>query len=164
VETVESSDVIEELGLAYFNELATFGALSDEVIEGLLRGGTITRYRVGEYLSRFGESATSFFVVLQGRFAYYKHCENHAVLTRYFHTGEQSGFDLMIGMIPHNGTDVAVEESLFLEISREQFYDLHVEHPGEFGLLMINLSRELSREIEMLEDVISTSLGWMSGS
>jgi len=65
----------------------------------------------------------------------------------------------MIGLLSHNGTDVAVEDSLILDISSEQFYKLHVEFPADFGLLMINLSRELAREIEILEDVIGRGTG-----
>ena len=71
------------------------------------------------------------------------------------------GFDLMIGLIRHSGTDVAVEDTLILNISSALFHDLHMDHPSEFGLLMINLARELSREIAMLEDVIGQSTGWL---
>ena len=55
------------------------------------------------------------------------------------------GFDLMLGLIPHNGTDVALEDCLLLDISSAQFYNMHVDFPADFGLLMINLARELSR-------------------
>ena len=49
---------------------------------------------------------------------------------------------------------VMVEDSLLLDISNDQFFKLHVDFPRDFGLLMINLARELAREIEMLENVI----------
>ena len=70
------------------------------------------------------------------------------------------GFDQMIGLVKLNGIDVAVEESLLLDISSKQFFKLHVEFPADFGLLMINLSRELAREIEILENVIGSGTGW----
>jgi hypothetical protein len=66
----------------------------------------------------------------------------------------------MIGLIPHNGIDVATEESMVLDIGSAQFYNLRVNFPDDFGLLMINLSRELAREIAMLEDVIGHGTGW----
>ncbi len=161
MERVSAIEIITSLGFPRLRELATFGALPDEVIEALLHGGEILRYQRGEYLSRHGEAATSFHVVLSGSFAFYKHCGDHDVLTRYFRAGEQSGFDLMIGMIDHDGTDVAQQESLLLEVTRERFHDIQRQYPGAFGLLMINLARELSREIEMLEDVIGQSTGWL---
>lgn len=163
MEVLDADEVIDNLGLAYFRELSTFGALSDEFIIDLLENGTIRQFNKGEYLARYGEAAADFQVVLQGRMAFYKHSEVCDVLTRYFNTGEQMGFDLMIGTISHNGIDVATENSKILDVNSDQFYELLVNFPAEFGLLMINLTRELSREIALLEDVIGDTTGWSPG-
>ena len=157
---LDASEVIESLGLPYLRELATFGALPDKVIVDLLSRGTIRQFNRGEYVVRRSQIASDFQIVLQGKTAFYKHYEECDILTRHFRAGEQMGFDLMIGLIPHDGTDVAVEDCLVLDVGSDQFYQLHVDFPAEFGLLMINLARELSREIEMLEDVIGKSTGW----
>ena len=157
---IDAALVIQQHGLPYFRELATFGALPDEVITYILENGIIRQYQAGEYISRMGETAGDFQVVLAGKMAFYKHHEDHDTLTRYFNAGEQMGFDLMMGLLTHNGTDVAIEDSLILEISSSQFHGIHVNYPEAFGILMINLSRELSREIAMLEDVIGQSSGW----
>lgn len=159
MEILDSVEVIETLGLPYLSELSTFGALSDEVITDMLTKGVIKRFDKGEYVARLDQVASDFKVVLQGKFAFYKHGEDCDVLTRYFCQGEQMDFDLMIGLIPHNGIDVAIEDSLVLDIGSAQFYKLHVNFPADFGLLMINLSRELAREIAMLEDVIGERTG-----
>ena len=90
--------------------------------------------------------------MLRGCIAFYRHFDDCDVLTRYFHQGEQMGFDLMIGLLMQNG--------LVLDISSEQFSRLHVDFPADFGLLMINLARELAREIEILENVIGKGTGW----
>jgi CRP-like cAMP-binding protein len=126
----------------------------------MLTNGVIKRFEKGEYVARLNQVAAEFQVVLRGKFAFYKHGEDCDVLTRYFCQGEQMDFDLMIGLIPHNGIDVATEESLVLNVDSDQFYKLHVNFPADFGLLMINLSRELAREIAMLEDVIGEEMGW----
>jgi len=160
MEILDANEVIESVGLPYLRELATFGALPDEVITDLLNRGTIRQFKKGEYIVRHGQIATDFHVVLQGKTAFYKHYEGCDVLTRHFLAGEQIDFDLMIGLIPHDGTDVAVEDCQVLEINSTQFYQVHVNYPAEFGLLMINLARELAREIAILEDVIGKSTGW----
>ncbi len=160
MEILEAGETVEMLGMDYLNELSTFGALSDEVIINLLDNGVIKHYAKGEYVTRLNQVASDFQVLLRGRIAFYKSFEGRDVLTRYFNQGEQIGFDLMIGLLSHNGIDVAVEDCLILDISSEQFYKLHVEFPADFGLLMINLSRELAREIEILEDVIGKGTGW----
>lgn len=160
MEKVTASVVIEEFGLPYFRELATFGALSDEVIVNLLSNGRIRRVSKGEYLRVPSDDGSGFRVVLAGKMAFYLRYEGRHVLTRYFCAGEQMGFDWMIGLTSREGTDVALEDTLLLDISSGQFFDLHVDYAADFGLLMINLSRELSREIAMLEDVIGKSTGW----
>jgi CRP-like cAMP-binding protein len=160
MEILGATETIERLGVVYLNELSTFGALSNGVVENLLGNGVIRRYEKGEYITRLNQVAEEFQVVLCGRMAYYKHFEGRDVLTRHFSQGEQIGFDQMIGLVKLNGTDVAVEESLVLDISSKQFFKLHVEFPADFGLLMINLSRELAREIEILENVIGSGTGW----
>lgn len=160
MQLVDPAEVIESLGIPYLQELSTFGALSEEVILDLVTHGKIERLDKGEYITHTLEKADDFQIVLQGKIAYYKHQEGHDVLTRYFSRGEQMGFDEMIGLIVRDGTDVAVADSLVLSISSSQFYNLHVEYPGEFGILMLNLSRELAREIEILENVIGRGTGW----
>jgi signal-transduction protein with cAMP-binding, CBS, and nucleotidyltransferase domain len=159
MEILDAAEVIDTLGLPYLRELSTFGALSDEVIADMLTNGVIKRFDRGEYVARLNQIASEFQVVLRGKFAFYKHGEDCDVLTRYFCQGEQMDFDLMIGLIPHNGIDVATEESLVLNVGSDQFYNLHVNFPADFGLLMINLSRELAREIAMLEDAIGEGMG-----
>ncbi len=154
MQVIDPQPLIDELGLPYFRELATFGALSDDAILSLLRGGELLKLAPGEKIVRLGEDAEDFQVVLTGRTAFYKRGETREVFTRYFCPGEQLGFDLMIGLIPHNGTDVAEEESILLTVDKVLFYRTHIDYPADFGLLMINLSRELAREIAFLEDAL----------
>ena len=157
---LDADEAIKELGWPGLNELSTFGALSNGVIADLLKNGVIRHYQKGEYVARMDQVADDFQVILRGRFAYYRCFDGRDVLTRYFDQGEQMGFDLMIGLLKHNGTDVAQEDSLVVDISGEQFFKLRVDFPADFGLLMINLAREMAREIEILENVIGKGTGW----
>lgn len=157
---VAAKDVIDKFGLPYFRELSSFGALPDDMILHMLQEGELLQSYQGEHLVRLDEPADNFQIILEGRSAFYKHFEDRCVLTRYFETGEQIGFDLMLGLISHSGTDVAITDVLVLNISSQLFYQLHEVFPHAFGLLMINLSRELSREIEILEDALGSASGW----
>lgn len=157
---LDADETIDKLGLDFLKELSTFGALSDDVIIDLMTKAVIRQYEKGEYITRFDQMAEEFQVLLRGQIAFYKRFDDCAVLTRTFNPGEQIGFDLMIGLTSHNGTDVVLEDSLVADISSEQFFKLRVDFPADFGLLMINLSRELAREIEILENVIGRGTGW----
>ncbi len=163
MKSLDAKNVVKLLGQADIRDLSTFGALSDASVTTLVEGGHLLELNRGDVLYRAGSVVGGFYVVLSGRLALYKHSEDRDVLTRHFSRGEQVGFDAMIGMHPRSCTAVAVEKSLILEISNDHFYRLHQQFPADFGLLMINLSRELSREIALLEDVIGKSTGWSPG-
>lgn len=65
----------------------------------------------------------------------------------------------MLVMLPYSGTEVAHTRTLVVKISSTQFLDMHIDFADDFGLFMINLARELSREIAMLEEVIGRCKG-----
>nr|WP_067298734.1 Crp/Fnr family transcriptional regulator [Marinobacterium profundum] len=162
MKTLEVDFVTEWLGRAYFHDLSTFGALSEAAVRFLLCGGRLLQLQQGDLLYRAGDPAAEFYVVLHGDLSFYKQSEGQDVLTRHFQRGELLGFDGMIGLHARSGTAVAGEEVVVLEVGSALFFDLHTLFPADFGLMMINLSRELSREIALLENVIGQSIGWQS--
>lgn len=161
---VDAEELIGSLGMAWFHNLSTFGALSDKAIVSLLENGQILQLEQGEVLCQYGMEVTGFTVVLKGEIAFYKHFSGQDILTRHFINGEQIGFDAMLAMIPYSGTEVAHIRTLVVKISSAQFFDMHIEFSDDFGLFMINLARELSREIAQLEEVIGESTGWSFSS
>lgn len=160
MQQLDAETVIKSLGYDRLRELASFGALSDAVIKELICQGQVLSVRQGEVVNAYGSAVTGFNIVLLGDIAFYKHCEQHDVLTRHYLPGDQIGFDSMIGLIANSGTEVASTDSLVLHVFTDQFFALHQDYPDDFGLLMINLARELSREIALLEEVIGESTGW----
>lgn len=157
---VDAEELIGSLGMAWFHNLSTFGALSDKAIISLLESGQVLQLEQGEVLCQYGMEVTGFTVVLKGDIAFYKHFSGQDILTRHFINGEQIGFDAMLAMIPYSGTEVAHLRTLVVKISSAQFFDMHIDFADDFGLFMINLARELSREIAELEEVIGKSTGW----
>lgn len=75
-------------------------------------------------------------------------------ITRYHGEGSQLGFVAMIGLHTRVGTAVAREDALVVEISADQFLELHLSEPDAFGLLLLNLSREMARGIGELNRII----------
>ena len=160
MQQLDAKEILNVFGYTGLRELASFGALSEAAITDLITKGKVVSLKQGEVLNAYEELVSGFNIVLQGDIAFYKHCEVHDVLTRHFRAGEQIGFDTMIGLIPNSGNEVAATDSIVLHVFTDQFFILHQDFPDDFCLLMINLARELSREIAMLEDVIGNSTGW----
>ena len=133
---------------------SVFGAISVEATRFLLENGTIYQVAAGESVFGCGDRGTSFFVVCEGELAYFKRHKGHETMTRRVAFGEEVGFVAMIGLHDHLGHADALEDSVVLEIDAALFGDLHQHFPLDFGLMLMNLARELARTVRKLSDTI----------
>ena len=141
---LDGQSLLAESGLDTFKRGSTFGALSDEAIRFLLTRGRILSLADREALFHIGDTADSFFVVLQGQLDGFResHSKEVPVLTITF--GEQVGYVAMIGLFQRLGDALAHGPTVMLMTS-EVFYQMHKELPFDFGILMLNLAREIAR-------------------
>ncbi|WP_193164235.1 Crp/Fnr family transcriptional regulator [Microbulbifer hainanensis] len=139
--------LLDELSIDDLKNAAAFGALSDEAMKYLLKNGQIHVLRKGETLIETGRPSGSFYIVLKGSLSYYQDANGHIEHIYDFHFGEAIGFVSMIALTPWPGTTIAASSSYVLEVNSDLFYTLHCEMPLDFGVLLINLSRELARRI-----------------
>ncbi|MCW8128047.1 Crp/Fnr family transcriptional regulator [Microbulbifer halophilus] len=144
---LDGEHLLDDLGIDYLKDAAAFGALSNEAIAYLMKKGHIHALCKGEGLVRTGQPSGSFFVVLKGSLSYYQAVNNHVEHIYDFHFGEAIGFVSMIALTPWPGTTIAARDSQVLEVTSDLFYTFHCEKPLDFGVLLINLSRELARRI-----------------
>ncbi|MCU7796332.1 MAG: cyclic nucleotide-binding domain-containing protein [Candidatus Thiodiazotropha sp. (ex Semelilucina semeliformis)] len=150
--TVE--ELFEQYSLDYFKQASTFGALSETTLRWLLKEGRIVRLETGEPLFEPNQQGNSFFVILEGTVAYYKHHDGQYAFIRDYSQGEQIGFVSVVALHDRVGRAVAKQDVLVLEIDSELFYRLHKEMPRDFGLMMLNLAREMARTIRTVDNVI----------
>jgi CRP-like cAMP-binding protein len=144
---MDGQSLLAESGLDGFKNGSTFGALSDEAIRFLLTRGRILSLADGEALFHIGDVADSFFVVLQGQLDGFResHSKEVPVLTISF--GEQVGYVSMIGLFQRLADGRAHGPTIMLEITSDVFYQMHEELPFDFGILMLNLAREIARAL-----------------
>ncbi|MEH6577163.1 MAG: cyclic nucleotide-binding domain-containing protein [Amphritea sp.] len=147
MQLLDGDTLLDELGIDYFKQGAVFGALSEHTIQYLLSKGTVSKLNKGDVLFQSGERSDSFFIILKGTVAFYKPHQEQYIFLRNFNFGEQIGFASMIALQDRTGKVVAESDAYVVEISCDLFYTLHCEIPQGFGLLMMNLSREMARMI-----------------
>lgn len=150
MKNLDGQRLVAESGLDYFKAASTLGALSDEAICFLLREGKVIELDPGEHLFESGQPGNSFFIVLSGRLKYYWERDAADVLIRDVNFGGQIGYVSMIGLQTREGIATASEPTTVIEISADLFYQLHLEYPSDFGIMMLNLSRDMSRVIRHL--------------
>ena len=52
------------------------------------------------------------------------------------------------------GQAVAQENTITLEIDSQLFYGFHTSYPMEFGILMMNLAREMARTLRAVDNLV----------
>jgi CRP-like cAMP-binding protein len=131
-----------------------FGALSTNAIDFLLSKGKLFKVKSGERIYDYGERGESFFIVCKGCLSFLTKYENECFHTRNINFGEESGFVSMISLQDHSGYAVAREDSIVLEVNAALFGDLHAELPFDFGIITLNLSRDMARTITKLRQAL----------
>ncbi|SDZ81041.1 Crp/Fnr family transcriptional regulator [Microbulbifer marinus] len=152
---LDGAVLLNELGIDHLKNAAVLGAMSDDAIAYLLKNGRIHAFHKGETVVKAGDPSVSFFIVLKGSIAYYQASNDHSEHIFDFHFGEAVGFVSMIALTPWPGTAIAANNSYVLEVTTDLFYALHCEKPLDFGVLLINLSRELARRILTLAKTVA---------
>ena len=137
-----------------FTNASVFGALAEESILWLLEQGEIRSMEHGEYLFVKGQPGNSFHVILQGQVSYYKYHNGKYAYIREYCIGEQIGFMSLIALHDRVGRAECHNNTIALEIDSSLFQAFHNQYPREFGILMINLAREMARSLRSVDNLL----------
>lgn len=155
MKTVDGRDLVEQFGMHYLQGASAFGALSSTAIEFLMANGRALQLDKGDVLYEPGDKGDKFFVVLQGSLSFYQLQNGEFAHICEHRFGAEVGFVAMVALHDRLGRSVAAESSHVLEISCGLFYDLHEQHPTDFGVFLLNLSREMARTIRAVGDLVA---------
>lgn len=155
MKNLDAQRLIADSGLDYFKGASTFGALSDDALRFLLNNGQTLYVDTGEAIFRSGEPGSFFVVVLKGKVGYHREVGDERLLIREVRFGEEVGYVSMIGLFNRKGSVYALEPSIVLKVDSNLFFQLHIDFPSDFGILMLNLSRELARTIDGINNKLA---------
>lgn len=131
-----------------------FGAISSDAIRFLINNGKLFTVPKGDHVFRYGDKGDHFFIVCKGHIDFLKHHEGEVLHTRCIGFGEELGFVPMIALHNHTGEAIAGEESILLEVSSALFSELHEKYPFDFGVITLNLARDMARVIRKLSNAL----------
>lgn len=144
---ITSAQLLERYGLDYFKNASTFGALTDDALHYLLDKGDLLQMEPGDELFRIGDAGDCFYVILDGCIGFHKPCQRKQTHIRDYEFGTEVGFVAMIGLHSRVGDAAATKPTLVLKVSCHLFSELQQDLPNDFGVLLLNLSREMSRRL-----------------
>lgn len=103
-----------------------------------------------------GESSRTFYLIGQGAVRVCKHFGQPAeVELARLGSGEFFGEMCILETLPRSATVQTVEPSTFLTLSSMDFLHLYNQMPREYGILVLNLARDLSRRLRRLDEVFA---------
>ncbi len=151
---ISPEQLLKNHELSSFTNASVFGALPETSILWLLKNGRIHSLDKGEYLFEHGQSGNSFHVILDGQVGYYKFHDGHYAYIKEYQSGQQIGFMSLIALHERVGRAEAHQGTITLEIDSQLFHEFHKHAPLEFGILMINLAREMARTLRSVDNLL----------
>lgn len=141
---------------ASLRDIGLFGALSDEVLEHLLRTLRPVRYATGDNVFREGDPAREFYVVLEGEMEVLKRSRRGRD-TRVAILGPGDGFGEMsiIDMQPRSATVRALSPARLLRITAEDMDNLYRHDLKAYTLIVLNIARDLSRRLRTTDGILA---------
>ena len=123
------------------------GALTDIQVSTLLGSAKQRRYTAGERIFNQGDLPKGLYIVVTGRIDLVVRKNGIYSLEASYQAGDSLGETALIGIQPQVGSAIVVgDEVELLEISRDAFSELYETDLELYGLLMMNIARELSRK------------------
>lgn len=153
--TVNISNCPYDLATDTLKTGSIFGALCPSAIEFLLQEGELLHYVANEKVFSDNDKGDSFYIVIEGEVSYFKEYAAHSNLIRHVCFGEALGYVTMISLAPRLGYAVAKTDTLLLQIDYTVFGNFHERFAFDFGILILNLSRDMARNIKKLSTTLT---------
>ena len=110
----------------------------------------------GSVIVREGEPGNRFFLVGAGCVRVCKHFrEPGEVELARLHSGDFFGEMCILETLPRSATVEAVTDTMLYSLNSLTFYHLYQAMPAQYGILILNIARDLSRRLRHLDEVFS---------
>jgi len=130
--------------------ISLFGGLSDEQRKVIMEHSDFLQVKKGEYLFKRGDSPTEIYIIMSGSVAFYLEDKTIAEFTEGFSFAESA----FIGIQTQVVDALATEDSELLIISKKKLMQLFQKDKEVFGVLILNIARELARRLAIAGNII----------
>ncbi len=130
-----------------------FAGLTEKALDLLSNEGNDYAFGDKEIIFREGDPDDMIFVVQSGNV---RICRKFGgpdeVELAVFHPMELFGETCLLETMAHTATAHAVGPTILFSISGRTFHHLYKQMPGQYGILILNIARDLSRRLRQLDD------------
>jgi len=137
-------------------EIGLFGALADDVLEYLAHSLPVEVIAPGDAVFREGDQAREMFVVLSGECEVLKRGKRGGeARVALLGPGDWFGEMSILDVQPRSASVIAVAPARLLRITSEALDTLYRKDLKSYSLIVLNISRELSRRLRVADGIIA---------
>lgn len=142
--------------LDVLRHVTIFAGLDDSALLQLVSQATSVEVQEGSPVVREGESGNHFYLLLFGSARVIKNHEtDHEVELAELRPGDFFGEMCLLETLPRVATVQTTATSNLLRLSSMAFLDLYETRPDQYGILLLNLARDLSRRLRRLDEAFA---------
>lgn len=135
---------------SFLSRISVFAGLDDDAL-GFLGGlAKEDEHPAGAVIVREGEPGDRMFFVRSGRVRVLK---AGGVALAEFGPGEFFGEMSLVESVARSASVVALEPTRVCTLRGVDFYQLYRRRPEQYGIVMLNIARDLARRLRRLDDV-----------
>jgi CRP/FNR family transcriptional regulator, cyclic AMP receptor protein len=140
--------------------LPIFAGMSDAALGLLAKRVRVVEATAGTVLVREGETGNRFYLIASGTALV---CKHHGEPNQFelagLSKGDFFGEMCILETLPRSATVVSVDGGVFYTLSSLDFLHLYEQMPSEYGILVLNIARDLSRRLRHLDEMFSALHG-----
>jgi len=129
------------------DKISLFGGLSSQQLKAILPHTKRLNAEEGEVIFQQGHLPCNVYVVLKGKIRMDLRRDDNSLASINYIAGDCFGESAVVGIQPQLGTTIVVEDCELLVISRTCLMDIVNTNKELFGMLMMNVAREVSRRL-----------------
>ena len=150
----------DRIGVADLRDVGLFGGLTDEALQHLASSLKIPKRGADELIFREGDQAREFYVLLRGEIEVFKALKGGAearvaTLGPGHWFGEMSVLDVQV----RSASVRALSPCRLLVLTARDLDALYRRDLKSYTLLVLNVARELSRRLRLVDDLVADFIG-----
>jgi CRP/FNR family transcriptional regulator, cyclic AMP receptor protein len=147
-----------ELTLDTLRRVPILAGLSDSALRLIAERSEQTMYRPGAVVLREGDSSNRLYIILGGSVRVCKNLgTSDEIELAKLGAGEFFGEMCILDCLPRSASVQVVTEAAILFFSSLVFWELHESNSGEYGLVVLNIARDLSRRLRHLDERLAAA-------
>ncbi|MEJ8821482.1 cyclic nucleotide-binding domain-containing protein [Variovorax humicola] len=135
-------------------QMPIFGGISADTLEFLLEPAPIVEVPTGDFFFREGDPPHGMFVLEAGQVTVFKSWKGRNLLLHQLKQGDCFGEMSLLDLSPRSASVRAGAPCTAVALTPANLYRLYEHNTAQFALIQMNIGRELSRRMRVVDDLL----------